>query len=64
MLVALDGRESFTLGAAGLSSAAPKVKDVSFAIQGKYRGLDGGVPNSVFNKKCVLIRDSISEISP
>ena len=28
-------------------------------------GLDGGVPNSVFNKKkIVLIRDSISEISP
>ena len=23
----------------------------------------GGVPNSVFNKKIVLIRDSISEIS-
>ena len=28
-------------------------------------GLDGGVPNSIFNKKkFVLIRDSISEISP
>ena len=24
----------------------------------------GGVPNSVFNKNVVLIRDSVSEISP
>ena len=35
---------------------------------GQYRrgwmGEGGGVPNSVFNKKMVFIRDSISEISP
>ena len=29
-----------------------------------HGGLDGGVPNSVFIKKIVFIRDSVSEISP
>ena len=35
--------------------------DTTKNIQG---GLDGGVPYSVFNKNLVLIRDSLSEISP
>ena len=29
-----------------------------------FEAIEGGIPNSVFNKKIVLIRDSISEISP
>ena len=34
-----------------------------FIVKGAGWGGGGGVPNSVFNK-LVLIRDSISEISP
>ena len=33
-------------------------------VMGGLDGGGGGVPNSVFNNKIVLICDSISEISP
>ena len=54
-------REPFGISFAVMTGACVSLVT---AMAGGLDGGGGGVPNSVFNKKIVLIRDSISEISP